>query len=103
MSDAEAAFDEIGQGIEGAVAASLFGKRCYKINGKPFVSFSQDCMVFKLTGAAHTSALGREGAVRFDPSRKGRPMREWIQVPAQHIEAWPELAIAARDYVANLK
>mgnify|MGYP000745964351 CR=1 FL=1 len=82
---------------------NMFGKPSAKLpDGKPFLSFFQDCMVFKLTAEAHGRALGLDGALLFDPSGKGRPMREWVQVPEHHVAAWPELAVAARDYVANL-
>ena len=67
----------------------MFGKKCFKTGkgGKPFVSFFQDCMVFKLTGADHTQALILEGAHLFDPSGKGRAMKEWVQVPFNHVVA----------------
>ena len=40
---------EIGRAI-GAEESQMFGKPCFKINGKAFVAFFQDEMVFKNTG-----------------------------------------------------
>lgn len=77
----------------------MFGKPCYKINGKAFVCFFQECMVFKLTGDTHAMALKLEGAVLFDPSGKGRAMKEWVQVPFAHKKHWTSLTNAALEYV----
>ena len=56
-------------------------------------------MVFKLTGEDHAAALALEGAELFDPSGMGRAMKEWVVVPPDQAEAWPDLADAAFDYV----
>jgi hypothetical protein len=37
--------------------SQMFGKPCFKISGKAFVSFFQNEMVFNLTGEAHKDAL----------------------------------------------
>lgn len=86
--------------IIGAEQGQMFGKPCFKIAGKAFAAFFQDAMVFKLTGRDHARAIGLEGAILFDPSGKGRAMREWVQVPHAHKNLWPELAVAASTYVA---
>ncbi|MGZ5242711.1 MAG: hypothetical protein ACXWDO_04465 [Bacteroidia bacterium] len=54
----------------------MFGKPCFKIKGKAFISFFQDCLVCKLSGDEHREALSLEGAVLFDPSGRGKPMEE---------------------------
>ena len=47
-----------GAAIENAVSSQMFGKKCYKIGGKAFVSFFQDAMVFQTNGSAsHSDAL----------------------------------------------
>ena len=104
MSDPEAAFYDIGYGIAEAEASQMFGKKCFKAGkgGKPFVSFFQDCMVFKLTGTDHTQALALEGAHLFDPSGKGRAMKDWVQVSFDHVAAWPSFSDAAHRYVLSL-
>jgi hypothetical protein len=72
---------EIGQGITNAVESQMFGKPCFKINGKAFICFFQEQMVFKLTTEIHDEALRHDGSKLFDPSGKNRPMKEWVQVP----------------------
>jgi hypothetical protein len=104
MSDQEAIFYDIGHGISETDASQMFGKKCFKVSkgGKPFVSFFQDCMVFKLTGDDHAQAMAIEGAHLFDPSGKGRAMKEWVQVPYSHAAIWPSFADAAHRYVSSL-
>jgi hypothetical protein len=38
-----------------------------------------------------SAVLALEGAHLFDPMG-GRPMKEWVQVPAAHADEWPRLA-----------
>lgn len=99
MTPAETRYTTIGQEL-GAEQSQMFGKPCFKINGKAFISFFNETMVFKLTGDAHSDALALDGAVRFDPSGKGRPMKEWVQLPYDYQEQWPVFAVAALAYVA---
>ena len=99
MTKEEKLYTEIGQSLDGAEQSQMFGKPCFKINGKAFVCFFQDCMVFKLTGNDHAAALKLKGAILFDPSGKGRAMKEWVQVPYDHKTTWKSLAQAALDYV----
>jgi hypothetical protein len=40
-----------------------------------------------------------EGSVLFDPSGKGRPMKDWLQIPETYKEQWPSLALQALDFV----
>ena len=61
----------------------MFGKPCAKLGGgKPVLSFCQDSMVFKL-GATRVQEIyaSHPEAVPFDPSGKGRPFKDWVQVP----------------------
>ena len=92
-------YEAIGQAMPGTAAGQLFGKPCFKINGKAFICFFREEMVFKLSGELHKEALSLEGASLFDPSGKGRPMKEWVQVPFSHKEQWTLYAEAALDYV----
>lgn len=101
MSESEADYIKVGASIEGVVQSQMFGKPCFKIGGKAFICFFQDAMVFKLTGDDHAQALALDGSVLFDPSGKGRAMREWVQVPAQHKAIWPQFATAASVYVSG--
>ncbi len=87
--------DHLARVHEAVAAGKLFGVRCIKADGKPFAAFRDDAMVFKLRGAQHAEALALPGAVLFDPSGQGRPMREWVAVPADHAERWEGLAEVA--------
>lgn len=102
MSTAQTHYLKVGSSFEDTVQSQLFGKPCFKINGKPFVCFFEDAMVFKLTGDLHTEALSLDGSQLFDPSGKGRAMKEWIQVPFDYAGKWKEYADAALDYVSSL-
>lgn len=79
----------------------MFGKPCYKINGKAFCCFFQNEMVFKLSGEVHSEALAMDGAQLFDPSGKGRAMKEWVQMPFDYREMWGRLAESAAVYVGR--
>jgi hypothetical protein len=83
-----------------AVAGRMFGMPILKAGGKAFAGYAAGSMTFKLAEPERSRALGIDGATLFDPMG-GRPMREWVQVPAAAASAWPELAEAARAYVAG--
>jgi hypothetical protein len=87
--------------IANAVESQLFGKPCYKINGKAFCCFFQNEMVFKLEGEAHAAAYSLDGSQLFDPSGKNRPMKAWVQVPIDYADKWNEFAQAAAKFVAG--
>ena len=101
MTPEETAYHKAASAIKDAVPGQLFGKACYKLNGKAFVCFFQQCMVFKLSGTMHSEALQQPGSVLFDPSAKGRPMKEWVQVPFEHAGKWPGFTKAAQQYAES--
>jgi cell division septation protein DedD len=92
-------FEAIGAAVTGAQRSAMFGKPCWKLDGKAFACLFQDCMVFKLASNPHASALSLRGSTLFDPSGSGRAMKEWVQVVHAHRQQWPVLARAAADYV----
>lgn len=94
----EELFNAIGQDIRGSVAGNLFGKPCYKLNNKAYLCFFEKSMVFKLKGSAHKEALELESSILFDPSGKGRPMKEWVQVSYKHKDLWSNFALQAKKY-----
>ncbi len=100
MEAIESVFFATGNAIPDAVPSQMFGKKSFKIANKAFVAFFQDCMVFKLSGDDHAQAMSLSGAKLFDPSGKGRPMKEWVQIPHEHVASWAKYASAATDYVA---
>lgn len=103
MNKEKELFIAIGEQLENTTLSHLFGKPCFKINGKAFICFFQNEMVFKLTGEHHSDALSLDGAQLFDPSGKKRPMREWVQLPFHYKDSWNLFAIEARKYVKGKK
>jgi hypothetical protein len=105
MAEAEEMFETIADALArrpGIARGKMFGKKCATVNGNGFLAFFNGDLVCKLSGSAHEAALGLEGATPWDPSGKGRPMKEWVQIPARHADRWQELAEAARACVAEL-
>jgi hypothetical protein len=100
MTEQESLYHDIAQEIAGAEKSQMFGKPCYKVNGKAFVCFFQEKMVFKLTGDTHKGTLELTGSKLFDPSGKGRPMKEWVQVSYEHSGQWKHFTEKAFTYVA---
>ena len=103
-TDPRAAYEEVVSEMvitAGATAGQMFGMPCIKAGSKTFAGFWQAAMVFKLGGPEHGEALALAGAHLFDPGM-GRPMREWVVVPATHAAQWPALARAAQRYVAGM-
>jgi hypothetical protein len=83
-------------------SGKMFGMPCLKnSNGKAFAGYFEGAMVFKLGGDSHGEALALSGARLFDPSERGRPMKEWVVVPIEHVSRWLEFARDAFDYVAG--
>ncbi|MFZ6741843.1 hypothetical protein ACO0LC_01275 [Undibacterium sp. JH2W] len=70
--------------------------------GKAFIAQHKDTVVFKLSGDAHTRALALAGAVLWDPSGKGRPMKEWVALTSVHSKKFPVMAAFALEYVQSL-
>ncbi len=56
-------------------------------------------VVFKLGSApeVHAEALALAGSVLFDPSGKGRPMKDWVVVNADHEPRLGDFAADAID------
>lgn len=81
--------------------SQMFGMPVLKFNRKAFAGDWHEAMVFKLTGQSHARALKIKGAELFDPGM-GRPMKEWVVVPAAASADWPGLALAALDYIETL-
>ena len=103
MTKEEKLYAAIGQKLKGSEESQLFGKPCFKINGKAFVCLFENEMVFKLTGDEHQDAIDLSGSQLFDPSKKKRPMKEWVQVPGKHSAKWKKFAEAAMEYVKKGK
>lgn len=72
--------------------ASMFGMpSARRRGGKAFAGIYGTDLVLKLDGPAHAEALTLSGAHLFEPMA-GRPMKQWVVVPAAHRDRWLELA-----------
>jgi hypothetical protein len=98
----DAVVDEL-QATSPALPANTFGMPALKIGSKVFAGFTGDGMVFKLPDPARAEALALPGSHLFDPAGMGRPMKEWVVLPAEHAARWPDLARAALRYVASTR
>jgi hypothetical protein len=90
------------RGTAAVEAGQMFGKPCAKTGGKAFLAQHLDRVVFKLSGADHDTALALDGATLWDPSGKGRPMKEWVAIPATTAFDAARFAMSALSYVATL-
>ena len=94
----ESIVDQLNLNNVPAVLGQMFGMPTIKLHGKGIAGFSKDAMVFKLFGEPHAKALALAEAELFDPMG-GRPMKQWVVVPAAHKERWYEFALAAASSV----
>ncbi|MDA9261865.1 hypothetical protein N9P38_00735 [Flavobacteriales bacterium] len=101
MTEAYTYYLSICKSLEDSEESQMFGKPCFKINKKAFVCFFEDEMVFKLMGESHSEAISLDGSKLFDPSKKGRAMKEWVQVPFHYKEMWREFTKSAFKYVVS--
>jgi hypothetical protein len=86
----------------GADATRMFGMPVLKAGGKVFAGFDDGAMTFKLDAPDRERALALPGAAQFDPGM-GRPMKEWVRVPAAAGEEWESLARSAQADVRTQK
>lgn len=85
----------------GVETGMMFGHPALTIDGTVFACEFYGAMAFKLghETTVHGEALLLPGAILFDPSRRDRPFRDWVEVPATGAAHWPMLAQAALDHV----
>src|SRR5947208_7037486 len=101
--DGLAAYEAVGDKLaksDHATMGKMFGMPSMFVSGKVFAGYLEGDMVFKLSGHAHAKALAMKGAHLFEPMA-GRPMKEWVVVPAVLSSDWPRLGKQALDYVAG--
>jgi TfoX/Sxy family transcriptional regulator of competence genes len=96
-------FDDLADDLvpEGVHTAKMFGSRALKHESKVFAVVHSDEMVFRLGAGTpvHAEAMALPGAELFDPSGKGRPFKDWVRVPADHLAHWPPFARAALSFL----
>ncbi|MFG1927238.1 hypothetical protein [Cryptosporangium sp. NPDC048952] len=88
---------------EGVHTANMFGSRALKLETKVFAVVHSDDAVFRLGRGTptHADALALDGAELFDPSGKGRAMKDWVRVPAEHTDQWLPFAVAALAFLRD--
>ena len=71
-----------------------------KVGGRIFLALRRGTLIARL-GAEEVDARVLAGdGVRFDPSGKGRAMKDWLESSAEHAE-WVELGLAALAFTAG--
>jgi hypothetical protein len=100
---ADEAFEDLADRLagDGVTVKPVFGKRGLMYGGKALgCRFGAGVALRLVAGTPeHTAALDLPGAELFDPSSRHRPMKDWVVVPADHADQWPDLAAAARDHL----
>src|SRR5262245_46475687 len=102
-SDPRSTYDAVVSDLTATTPATtghMFGMPCLKHNGKTFAGYYNGAMVFKLGNPRHDEALDLPGARLFDPMG-GRPMKEWVEVPAEHSAMWLDLGRDALRYLVE--
>ncbi len=100
MKDGREAFDVLASVLlgEDVTEGKLFGHRCLKVAGKAFVVDFEGDLVFKLGRDDMVNWLANHTDLqRFDPSGKGRPMKDWLQAAvahSDHFQIWAEASKA---------
>lgn len=104
MPSPESLYNDLISKFDEAEDSQMFGKRCAKINGKPFVSFHNDEVAFRIGREIIGPHLEKYADSKlFDPSGKSRPFKDWIQLSIIHQKDWIELAEKAKQFtLANL-
>jgi hypothetical protein len=69
----------------GGVGRKMFGCACGFLGGNMFMGLFEDRLFLRLAEADRAALLAEEGAEPFDPMG-GRPMREYVVVPAAWLE-----------------
>lgn len=76
--------------------AKMMGMPSLKVGDKMFGGFYADTLIVKI-GRERVDALVDAGAAQpFDPSGRGRPMKDWAQLTTG--EDWLELAEEAKGF-----
>ncbi|GAA2747735.1 MULTISPECIES: hypothetical protein [Kitasatospora] len=97
--DPAARYDEIAEELapRGATRSQMFGMPCLKdAAGKAFAGLREGELVCRLgrDSPALAEALRLPGAHLFDPMG-GRPMKDWVCLPAASVGHWDNFAEAA--------
>ncbi len=84
--------------------ANMFGMPALKVGGKAFAGLWEKQLVVKLGAPRAQELLKAKAGRSFDPSGRGRPMKEWIAIKgtaAQARKNWLPLAEEAKAFVGD--
>jgi TfoX/Sxy family transcriptional regulator of competence genes len=106
--DAEALFERLVSrfGADPSVAppsvgkGGKFGDSALKVDGRIFAMLSRGELVLKLPRERVDELVAAGAGTPFDAGR-GRAMKEWVAVGADHSRRWAKLAEEAREFVAG--
>jgi hypothetical protein len=98
MTAAEKLFYKIGNAIEDSIQSQMFGWPCFKIDKTAFISFENDCMVFKLPAYLIEDAMQLPNAYIFKPNKK-TVMKNWVCIPYAHKKLWKHYALEALKFI----
>ena len=85
-------------GADGGVeVAKMFSQDCLRVGSKFFAMLFQSELVVKLSPDEVQAIVAKKQGRQFDPM-KGRPMKEWVQVPLGKVD-WVALARRSMEYV----
>jgi TfoX/Sxy family transcriptional regulator of competence genes len=70
------------------------------VGGKLFAFVKDGRLVLKLPAKQIDLLIEAHGAVRFDRNQ-GKPLKEWVVMPAAASDIWPALAEDAHRFVAG--
>jgi hypothetical protein len=75
----------------------MMGRPSVTIGGRMVACLNGDVIGIRLirTSAEFADAMNLPGAAWFDPSGKGRPFKDWVQLPVTQSAHWAPLVLAA--------
>ena len=101
----DAEYDELAADMKarGATMGAMFGRRALKRQGRVFALLQDGALCVSLGEGTreHAEALGLPGAALFDPSRRGRPFKDWVAIPVEQVDHWMPFAAIAYAHVAE--
>lgn len=86
----QALFDDVYAGVRGATPKSMFGWRCYLVDGNLAAGLKGDEWNLRLSPQDAESLLRRPGARPFMPM-PGKPMPGYVILPPEFLENRKEL------------
>ncbi len=84
--------------------ANMFGMPALKVGGKAFAGLWEKQLVVKVGAPRAQELFKTKAGGAFDPSGRGRPMKEWIAITAPASQAkkkWLTLAQEAKTFVGH--